>query len=115
MVQAVAWTRKVDDFTALGYRVATISYDGVGALSRFSNRRKSKLIHLADPRSEAIRAFGVLNPNYPPGSPGHGVAVPIVFAIGPDGVITHRFSVGNYQDRPDIGRVMEVLRAGLAK
>ncbi len=78
-------------------------------LSRFSRRRKIHYPVLADPNSEVIRAFGLLNENYPPGSYAHGVAHPIVIVLGPDGTVTHRFSRAGYVRRPNIDAVISVL------
>jgi len=36
--------------------------------------------------------------------------LPAIFVIGPDGAITHRFSTGDYRDRPDPTLVYERLR-----
>ena len=65
---------------------------------------------LSDPRSEIIGAFGVLDRTIAPGSPGYGIARPIIFAIDADGVIRHRFSKSDYTIRPDIDSVLETLR-----
>ncbi|MEE8445769.1 MAG: redoxin domain-containing protein, partial [Alphaproteobacteria bacterium] len=76
------------DFRALGYRVASVSYDRVDRLADFATRRAIGFAMLSDPSSTVIRAFGVLNDAYP----GHAVAHPIIFAIDPAGIIRHRFS-----------------------
>jgi peroxiredoxin len=52
----------------------------------------------------------VLDRRYPPGSPGHSIAVPIVFVIDAKGKITHRFSKVPYTTRPEIGLVLKALR-----
>lgn len=90
--------------------MAIVSYDKVEVLDRFARRNGSRLTLLADPGSRMIRAFGVLNDRFPPGSPGHGVAHPIIFAIDAKGVVSHRFSKENYEIRPEIEIVLQTLR-----
>ena len=65
---------------------------------------------LADPNSEVIRAFGLLNEDYPAGSYAHGVAHPIVIVFDADGIVTHRFSRRGYVRRPNIDAVISALR-----
>lgn len=79
-------------------------------LDEFARRHRSRLTLLADPESEMIRAFGVLNDRFPPGSPGHGIAHPIIFVIDPNGVITHRFSKEDYELRPEVEIVLDALQ-----
>jgi len=94
------------DFRALGYEVASVTYDPVEKLADFATRRSIGFAMLSDPNSAIIRAFGVLDGRYP----GHAIARPIVFVIGPDGVIRQRFSEGHYTERPDIDLLLKTLR-----
>ena len=87
-----------------------MTYDSVDELSRFAKRRKIKYPVLADPNSEVIRAFGLLNEDYPVGSYAHGVAHPIIVVIDADGIVSHRFSRAGYVRRPDVDAVISVLR-----
>lgn len=95
------------DFRALGYRVASVSYDRVDRLADFATRRAIGFTMLSDPRSAVIRGFGVLNDAYP----GHAVAHPIIFVIDAAGIVRHRFSGKHYSQRPDIDLVLKILRA----
>jgi len=38
------------------------------------------------------------------------VALPIIFVVGKDGTIQHRFSLRNYQDRPEADTILQILR-----
>ena len=67
---------------------------------------------LSDAKAEIIPAFGVANPQFPKSSPWYGVAIPIMFVAGPDGVVRHRFSQSNYRDRVDIDVILGILRKG---
>ena len=79
-------------------------------MSRFAKRRKIKYPVLADPNSEIIRAFGLLNQDYRPGSYAHGVAHPIIVVFDANGIVTHRFSRRGYVRRPNIDAVISTLR-----
>lgn len=65
---------------------------------------------LSDTAGEIIPAFGLANPQYPKGSSWYGVALPIVFAIDPDGIIRHRFSGADHRDAVDIDLVLDVVK-----
>lgn len=90
--------------------MATVTYDSAEQLSRFAKRRRIAYPVLADPNSEIIRAFGLLNEDYPAGSYAHGVAHPIVIVFDANGVVTHRFSRSGYVRRPNIDAVLTELR-----
>ena len=65
---------------------------------------------MSDDRAEIIPAFGIANPQFSKGSSWYGVALPIIFVVGRDGVIRHRFSLENYQERPEVDVILDVLR-----
>lgn len=87
-----------------------MSYDSVAALSRFAKRRNLRFTLLSDPGSEIIRAFGLLDERHAPGTPFYGIAHPMIFVVGPDGVIMSRFSEIDYTRRPDPEAVLRTLR-----
>ena len=89
--------------------MATVTYDQQRDLARFAKRRRVTYPVLADPNSEVIRAFGLLNEDYPAGSYAHGVAHPIIVVFNTEGVVTHRFSRSGYVSRPDIDLVLRTL------
>ncbi len=95
------------DFRALGYEVASVTYDRVDTLADFATRRAIGFTMLSDPRSAIIRAFDMLNDRYP----GHAVAHPIIFVIDAQGVVRHRFSGKHYRERTDIDLVLKTIRA----
>ncbi len=80
------------------------------ALARFSKRRNIGFTLLSDPQSAIIRAFDLLNEEFPPGRPGHGIPRPMMFVIDAKGIITHRFSDPDYSWRPKIDTVLDSLR-----
>lgn len=78
--------------------------------SGFAERENIAFTLLSDKKVEIIGAFGMVNPKYPKGSSWYGIASPGIFAIGPKGVITHRFTTTDYTDRPEPMDVLAVLR-----
>ena len=86
--------------------MASVTYDPVDRLADFATRQSIGFPMLSDPRSEIIRAFGVLDGRYP----GHAIAHPIIFVIDPQGVIRHRFSGREYTHPPDVELVLKTLR-----
>ncbi len=88
-----------------------VTYDAAAKIAAFAEQRGIGFPILSDPRSEIIRAFGVLSDEFPPGHFAHGVPHPIIFAVDADGVVRHRFSLERYQDRPDIDGIVAALKA----
>ena len=84
--------------------------DPVAVHARFAARRDIAFTLLADEKSAIIKAFGVIDERYPPGSRWRGLARPIIFVIDAGGVITHRFSSRDYRDRPSVDSVLKALR-----
>ena len=86
-----------DEFEAKGVHVASITYDSVGILKEFSDRKSITYPMLSDTNSKIIRAFGILNPE------GKGFAAgipyPGIYYISPDGVIQKRYFESQYSDR----------------
>ena len=87
-----------------------MTYDPARVLNRVKRRRNLKMTLIADLGSRVIRAFGLLNESYPPGSPAHGVAHPIVLILDKNGTVTHRFSNANYTVSPPLDLVLKALR-----
>ena len=90
--------------------MAEVTYDPVDILKRFAAREKIGYTLLSDPRSAIIGAFGLIDGSIPRDSNWYGLAHPMIFVIGPKGVIRHRFSETNYQNRPDVEVILDILR-----
>ena len=84
--------------------------DPVSVHTRFAADRGIGYTLLADRKAEIISAFGLINERFPRDSRWYGIALPMMFVIGSDGVITHRFSNTNYRERPDPDMVLRTLR-----
>jgi peroxiredoxin len=84
-------------FDKEGLKLAGISYDSVDILKFFSGRRNIEFPLLADPNSQVIREYKVLN------SEGSGrdlgMARPGYFYIDTEGVIREKFFEAKYRDR----------------
>jgi peroxiredoxin len=64
---------------------------------------------LSDPRSKIIKAFDLLDPQFPPSSRWHGLALPMIVAVDGKGVIQRRFSTRDYRKRPSVDSVLKNL------
>ena len=82
----------LDEFTANGLGVVTISYDTVEILKSFADRMGGfRYSTLADPDSEIIEAYGIRNPNPEPGSRTDGMAFPGTYIVDADGIVQQKF------------------------
>lgn len=79
-------------------------------LQRFAAKERIGFTLLSDPDSALIEAFGLLDNSVPATSKWHGYAHPVIFAVGPDGIVRRRFSEENYQQRPDVNMILDILR-----
>jgi peroxiredoxin len=95
----------------LGIGVAAITYDSQEALDRFRLKHSITYTLLRDVDSRHIKAFGILNTQYEPGSLGYGVPHPGIMLIDRQGVVRLKFAVPGYRDRPDFGDVIAGLEA----
>jgi hypothetical protein len=84
-------------FEKQGVKLATISYDTEAILKYFADRHKVDYPLLADPDSEIIRAYGVLNQEATGMQKGY--ARPGYFFIDPNGIIREKFFEAKYRER----------------
>ena len=94
-------------FDNQGIKVAAISYDSEEILRHFADRRKIDIPLLADPDSNIIRAYQLLNPE----AVGQfkGMARPGFFFIDANGVIREKFFEAKYRDRPSGNNIISKL------
>ena len=97
------------DIEARGYRLAGLSYDRPETLAAYVARRDITYTLLSDPKSEVITRYGLIDPQYPPGSRAHGVPQPIIFFIGPDEVIRAKLYENTFKKRPPLSLVIDTL------
>jgi AhpC/TSA family/Disulphide bond corrector protein DsbC len=84
-------------FAAQGLKLAAISYDSPAILKDFADRHGIDFPLLADPNSEILRKFNVLN-NEAKGMT-KGMAYPGFFYIDASGVIREKYFTAKYTDR----------------
>jgi peroxiredoxin len=90
--------------------VAEVTYDPVDILKQFAARETIGYTLLSDPKSSIIGAFGLIDGSVPADSKWYGFAHPMIFVIDSKGVVRHRFSETNYQNRPDVEVILDILR-----
>lgn len=90
---------QVESFRSRGLGLAALSYDPVPVLKDFATRRRISFPLLSDEGSAIIQAFGLLNPEYPPGHIGHGVPYPGTFVTDAKGVIREKHFEKTYVQR----------------
>ncbi len=90
--------------------MAGVTFDPVAPLARFAAASGIAFPLLADRESRIIRKFDLADGGVAGDAPWYGVAVPMLVVLDADGVVTHRFSTRDRDDRPDPDAVMNVLR-----
>jgi hypothetical protein len=89
-----------------GLGVAAVSYDTVAILKHFGDRREIPFPLLADPDSELIRAFGLLNGEYAADHEIHGVPHPGTLVIDADGRVVEKYFEQGYRPRRTAASVL---------
>ena len=109
--QLVDLTAVADTFSALGFNVATITYDPVETLKEVELDQDVGFPMLYDEAIKHVNAFGILNTDYESGHFAYGVPQPGIMIISPDGTILRKFAEENYRERPDFEVVVDAIRA----
>ncbi len=104
-------------FEAQGLKLAAVSYDSPAILKDFAERHSIDLPLLADPRSEIIRSYQVLNAEAKGMT--KGMAHPGFFYIDENGVIREKYFELKYTNRFTannvIGRLFPELTEGVCQ
>ena len=80
-------------------KVAALSYDSEALVADFAHRKAITYPLLADPEFRVIRAFGILNENFPKDHPWFGVPYPGTYIIDEKGVVTAKYFEEDHRDR----------------
>ncbi len=91
--------REKQNFEKRGLKVAALSYDSPALLADFAKRRSITYPLLADPDSTVIRAFGILNENFPKDHEWYGVPFPGTYIVNERGIVAAKFFEEDHRDR----------------
>ena len=92
-----------------GWQLAGLSYDTPEILAQVAKRRAVTFTLLSDPKSEVIKRYGLLDPDYKPGSKAYGVPRPIMLIIGKDGIVKAKLYEESFTKRPPVTLLLETL------
>jgi hypothetical protein len=90
---------QLQSFERQGLRAAALTYDSPAILADFARRKSITYPLLADPQSQVIRAFGILNQSVPKGSLFDGIPHPGTFLIDASGIVLAKYFEQDYTDR----------------
>ena len=100
---------RAEDVRARGYGLAALSYDKLSDIQRYVAEHKPGFVLLSDGGSKVIDAFGIRNEGYRHTPFAYGVPYPMIFIIGPDGVVQAKLAEEGYKKRPPVTAVLEAL------
>ena len=86
-------------FESQGLKVAALSYDSGALLADFARRKAITYPLLADPDSRVIRAFGILNENFPKDHDWFGVPFPGTYIVNEKGIVSAKYFEEDHRDR----------------
>jgi peroxiredoxin len=108
-LQLIDVNRITADLAQRGYTLAALSYDKPEVLATFAKQRAIGYTLLSDQKSEMIDAFGVRDPQYPPGNMAHGVPKPAIFVIDAKGVVQAKLAEEGYRVRPLVDAMLAAV------
>jgi len=106
-MQLVQLQSNLHEIAAAGGQIVAVSYDSVGALKRFADRRAITFPLLSDVGSKTIDAYDVRS-NGAPGEMG-GIARHVTFIIDQRGVICAKLFQVSYEERPAVEALLNAL------
>ena len=90
---------KKQAFAARGLNIAALTYDSVGILRHFGERKGISYPLLSDPDSDVIKALGILNTNYASDHESYGLPFPGMFIIDENGIVEAKFFEIDHRER----------------
>lgn len=108
--QVIDLNARAGEFMEAGYAIVTVSYDSQEKLQKFYDKHKLSITLLSDPRSEIIKAFGLMHEEYAKGTRAYGIPHPAIYVVGQDKIVQHMFMEESYKDRPDINAVLAAIQ-----
>jgi len=83
----------------MGLGIASVSYDSAPLLKNFAERKDLHYPMLSDPESRMIRAFDILNDNFPKDHQWYGVPFPGMYIIDEHAVVTAKYFEDDHRER----------------
>ena len=83
----------------MGLGIASVSYDSAALLRNFAERKDLHYPMLSDPESKMIRAFDILNDNFPKDHQFYGVPFPGMYLIDEHGVVKAKYFEDDHRER----------------
>ncbi len=108
--QIVEINESAEEISALGYNIASVSYDDTSTLSAFSKKHDIAYPMLSDSKSESIKAFGILNEKMEKGTKYYGVPNPAIYIIGADKKVQAILAEDGYKNRPPALKIIEGIK-----
>jgi peroxiredoxin len=100
-----------DEFSALGFNVAAMTYDPVATLLEAQEEYGATFPLLYDADNTHVKAMGILNTQYSPGERAYGIPYPGIFLLDAQGVIRAKLAEQDYKLRPEFSLVLEAAAA----
>ena len=95
---------------ALGYKLASLSYDKPPLLAEFADGNGITFQMYSDPGSKMIGELGLRDPQYEDGSFAFGVPRATVLVLAPDGTVKAKFVDADYRSRQSNEQVLEMVK-----
>jgi hypothetical protein len=83
----------------MGLGIASVSYDSSALLRNFAERKDLHYPMLSDPESRMIRAFDILNDNFPKDNQWYGVPFPGMYIIDERGIVKAKYFEDDHRER----------------
>lgn len=102
------------EFDAAGIGLVAITYDPPELQQAFIERHDISIPLLSDIDALTFKTLGILNPDYKPGHPHHGIPTPGMIVIAPDGTVAGKLFLEAYSTRVEAGAALQFAREVLA-
>ena len=100
-------TDLTEQFTELGFGIATMTYDPVEFLKIVEEDQGITFPLLHDEDVSYFNALGIRNLDYSPGQRAYGIPYPGIFLLDAEGVIRFKFAEEDYRVRPVFTDILE--------
>lgn len=100
-----------EQFAALGFTVAAMTYDPVATLKQAEEEYGATFPLLSDEGNTHVKAMGILNTQYSPGERAYGIPYPGIFVLDAQGVIRAKLAEEDYKMRPEFSLVLDAIAA----